>query len=153
MISNQDKSLGIEQGSQTDGLADLWSFVYDAEIKPATCEKGMLDAHTGGSHYQLEREREDPYWMTFTHLSHNIYKWNVLKQEKDIRCGFQRVKLEVVAIIIFCKLTPHLLVIKLLQLWQCANSLLPRTFLCVRQDVWMNLEKVAENKQVRGGIL
>lgn len=58
MISNQDKSLGIEQRSQTDRLADLRRLVYDAEIEAATRENGMFDAHTGGAHHQLERERE-----------------------------------------------------------------------------------------------
>lgn len=66
VVSNQDKSLCIEQGSYTDRLADLWSFIHYAEIKPATCEKGMLDAHTGGSHNQLERKRRgnDPLKKT-----------------------------------------------------------------------------------------
>lgn len=59
MISNQDKSLGVEQGSQTDRLADLRRLIYDAEVKAAARENGMFDAHTGGSHHQLERERDD----------------------------------------------------------------------------------------------
>lgn len=42
-------------------------------------------------------------------------------------------------------ITPHLFVVKLLQLGQSMNSLLPQAFLCVGQDVWMNLE--AENKK------
>lgn len=58
VISNQDKSLGVEQRSQTDRLADLWRLIYDAEIEAATRENGMFDAHTGGSHHQLERETE-----------------------------------------------------------------------------------------------
>lgn len=61
MISDQDESLGIEQGTQTDRLADLRRLVHDAEIKTPACEDGMLDAHTGGGHYQLERERRSQY--------------------------------------------------------------------------------------------
>lgn len=57
VISHQDKSLGVEQRPQTDGLADLRRLVYDAEIKAAPCENGMFDAHAGSSHDQLERER------------------------------------------------------------------------------------------------
>lgn len=55
MVSNQHKSLGIKQRSYADRLADLRSFIYDAEIKSTTAKNWMFDAHTGGSHYKLVR--------------------------------------------------------------------------------------------------
>lgn len=54
MISDQDESPGVEQRAQADRLADLRRLVHNAEIKPAACEDGMLDAHAGGSYDQLE---------------------------------------------------------------------------------------------------
>lgn len=60
MVSNQDKPLGIKQWSYTDRLADLRGFIYNAEIKPATGKNGMLDAHTGGCHYKLDRGKRNP---------------------------------------------------------------------------------------------
>lgn len=60
MVSNQDKPLGIKQWSYTNRLADLRGFIYNAEIKPAMGKNGMLDAHTGGCHYKLERGKRNP---------------------------------------------------------------------------------------------
>lgn len=81
-------------------------------------------------------------------------KWNVLKQQNnEIRCQIFLKK--AIFISVYKKSVKgccnynipqsNLLVVKLLQLWQRANSRLPHTFLRVRQDVWMNLE--AENKR------
>lgn len=53
VISDQDKSFGVEQRPQTDRLADLWRFIHDAEIESASGKNGVLDAHTGGRNYQL----------------------------------------------------------------------------------------------------
>lgn len=53
VVSHQDKALGVEQRPQTDGLADLRRLVHDAEIEASAGEKGMLDAHAGGSDHQL----------------------------------------------------------------------------------------------------
>lgn len=55
VISYEDKSLGVEQRAGADRLADLRSFIYDADIKAAVGENGMFDAQTGGSHNQLEK--------------------------------------------------------------------------------------------------
>lgn len=55
MVSNKDKSLGVEQRSQADRLADLWRLIHNAEIKAASSKNRMLDAHTSSCHYQLER--------------------------------------------------------------------------------------------------
>lgn len=135
VISDQDKSLGVEQGSQTDGLTDLWRLVYDAEIKPPTCENGMLDAHTGGSHYQLEKEGIGIEWEYVFSFNLNVListtemSWN---RKKNIEINSKMLKKKVVVIIIFHKQSLHLLVIKLLQLWESVNPLLPGTFLGVR---------------------
>lgn len=123
MVSHQDKSRCIEQRSQTDGLADLRGFVDDAEIKPPTCKNGMFDAHTGSPDHQLDRDRR-------------FVKFVVPQRVSQRRRG-----------------NSNLFVVKLLQLRQCLNSLLPHTLLCVGQDVWMNLEepKTQERSKLMSG--
>lgn len=154
MISNQNKFLGIEQWSHTDRLADLWSFIHDAEIKSATCENRMLDAHTGGCHYQLDRERgsilNGKTFSQLLRLQHVQMKsieegkyWHqmldILKIQKSNADFSVQKFIRVRSCWDFNIRQSNLLVVKLLQLWQRVNSFLPHAFLCVRQDVWMNL--------------
>lgn len=122
MVSDQHESPGVEKRSETDRLADLWRLVYDAEVKASTCEDRVLDPHTGGCYDQLK---------------HPVTKFNTLNKKPR---KWQHIS-------IWCLMWAlYLFIIQLLQLWQGVNALLPHTFLCVRQDIRMNLKRNQSGK-------